>query len=375
MKILYIILLGFFTLLFNPQKSLSQKQVTDSIETDVEFKDMSIAVYPAIGYTPETSVQLGVIGFLVMKDEEKSAAEFYRPTSISPYFLYTLNNQIMTAIDLDVYFTNGLSLNSKVRYYNYPDYFYGIGNDNLLENEEMYTNKYVRMDGRLLKPFTDKLFAGINFNIQYNNLSKFEEGNLLAVNEYTGEEGGWSNGLGLSALFDSRNSTLYPSSGSLVSFGFIAFSKVFGSDYAYTSFEFDARKFWKISSEKNIIGWQGYFNFTSGNDIPFYNLNKIGGDEKLRGIENANLYIDRQAWYTQVEFRRDLFWRLGAVVFAGVGDVANKISGFSADETKYVVGIGGRFQALKDEKFNIRLDAGIGKDGQSAFYLSVREAF
>ena len=33
------------------------------------------------------------------------------------------------------------------------------------------------------------------------------------------------------------------------------------------------------------------------------------------------------------------------------------------------------FQALKDERFNIRLDLGFTDNGQSAVYLSVREAF
>ena len=77
----------------------------------------------------------------------------------------------------------------------------------------------------------------------------------------------------------------------------------------------------------------------------------------------------------QAEYRRTLFWRLGGVAFAGFGDVAPGLGKFQFDELKYVVGLGGRFQAMKDEKLNVRLDAGISQGGQYAFYLSVKEAF
>ncbi|NJN26731.1 MAG: hypothetical protein HC819_12535 [Cyclobacteriaceae bacterium] len=85
--------------------------------------------------------------------------------------------------------------------------------------------------------------------------------------------------------------------------------------------------------------------------------------------------MDKQSFWMQAEFRRDLFWRFGGVAFAGIGDVAPEIDQFVFDEMKYVVGLGGRFQALKDEKLNARLDVGFGRGGQHAVYLSIKEAF
>ena len=38
-------------------------------------------------------------------------------------------------------------------------------------------------------------------------------------------------------------------------------------------------------------------------------------------------------------------------------------------------GIGGRFQALKEQSLNIRLDLGFTNNGQSAIYFSIKEAF
>lgn len=368
---------AFFVAVFvllTRQIAFSQEAKKDSIVSNPE-KKTHFAAYPALYYSPETKLGFGFIGFLVIKDPEKVDSRYYRPTSISPYFLYTLNNQILTAFDIDYYFGNGMNLNTKLRYYNFPDFFYGIGNDNDPEVKELYTNEYSRLEGRLLKPINEKWFAGIRYYFQYNGLYDFEEGERLESEDFIGEEGGWSNGLGLSFLKDTRNSTLYPTEGWMSRLEATFFNKIFGSAYSYANYLIDLRKYWSIKNEKNVLAWQAYFNLSSGKDIPFYNLPRIGGDEKLRGITNASLYIDRQAWYTQVEYRRDLFWRFGGVVFAGFGDVAENISDFTISELKYVVGVGGRFQALKHEKFNVRLDIGMARYGRSAFYLSVREAF
>lgn len=123
------------------------------------------------------------------------------------------------------------------------------------------------------------------------------------------------------------------------------------------------------------MAFQAAINFTSGDNIPFYKLQKVGGDKRLRGIENSRLYLDKQSFWMQAEYRRKLFWRFGGTAFVGFGDVAPGLGKFNFGELKYVAGLGGRFQAMKDEQLNIRLDAGIGRGGQYAFYLSVKEAF
>ena len=137
----------------------------------------------------------------------------------------------------------------------------------------------------------------------------------------------------------------------------------------------DYRKYMKLLSKKNILALQFRANFTSGSNIPFYKLPKLGGDDRMRGLSHKNLYIDRQSYFLQAEVRQELFWRFGGVLFAGMGDVASGVGDFSWNNNRFIYGLGGRFQALKDEKMNIRLDIGFTDNGQSAFYLSVREAF
>ena len=364
---LFILFTVFLLFLFS-KKVKAQGDSTKS-------KKVNFSIYPVLGYQPETSFAFGVISFFVYDIAGEDNDQFYRPSTISPYFLYTLNKQILLAIDFDSYFKKGYYLDIKPRYYNYPDFFFGIGNDNNVEDGETYTNEFIRLDGRFMKFINHSWSVGLRFDYQNNKLYDFEEDGELISGEIFGTEGGLNSGFGPSVQIDTRDNILYPSKGIFAQAEIAFYSDIFGGDFNYTSFLIDLRKYISIKNEKNIMAFQAAANFSSGDNIPFYKLQKVGGDKRLRGIENSRLYLDKQSFWMQAEYRRTLFWRLGGVAFAGFGDVAPGLNEFRFNELKYVVGLGGRFQAMKDEKLNIRLDAGISREGQYAFYLSVKEAF
>lgn len=341
----------------------------------IPSKQVNFSIYPVFGYQPETNFAFGIISFIVYDNNGHEKSAYYRPSTISPYFLYTLNNQMLVAIDFELFFKNGIYLDIKPRYYNYPDFYYGIGNDNDKEQEEIYTNEFIRLDGRLMKFLNKKWSAGLRFDIQSNSLYDFDADGQLIDGEVFGTEGGLNVALGPTVQIDTRDNILYPSTGIYARAEINVFSESLAGDFNYVNYLLDFRKYVSVKNEKNILAFQAVSNFTSGSKVPFYKLQKVGGDSRLRGIENANLYLDKQSFWMQAEYRRKLFWRLGGVAFAGFGDVAPSLGNYRFDELKYVVGLGGRFQALKHEKLNLRLDAGIGRGGQYAFYLSVKEAF
>lgn len=338
-------------------------------------KTTSLAFYPAPASSPETGFMMGVISFLVIKDKKSEGNGLYRPTSISPYFLYTAKKQVLTALDVDAYFKNGLNVNGIIRYFNFPDFYYGIGNQTDPDVKELYTDRFFRLSGRVMKPRGKNLFIGLLYDLQHNDIRGVAENSELNSSKVTGLYGGANMGIGPGLLRDSRNSTLYPTDGSFLNLGITVFNEAFTGAYNYTSFLVDYRKYMELLGPKNILALQFRANFTSGDDIPFYKLSKLGGDDRLRGIAHKNLYMDRQSYFLQAEVRQDLFWRFGGVLFAGMGDVAPTVGDFSFSDTRFVVGAGGRFQALKHEKMNIRLDIGFTDNGQASFYMSVREAF
>ncbi|WP_420581771.1 BamA/TamA family outer membrane protein [Reichenbachiella sp.] len=352
-----------------------QAQVQDSVREDsVQEKRIKFAIYPALGYSPETKVNIGAIAFFVFNTKSKNP-DFHRPSSITPYVVFTTNKQVLIKSDFDLFFGNGMNLNFDARVFDFPDNYYGIGSETVPEIVEQYTDRYIALSGSLVKPVTPQWFGGIRFDFQYNNIDNLVDSGLLATDQPVGIDGGRNMGVGPAFRNDTRNSTLWPTHGRFINANATFYGKALGGEYSYTSFLLDYRQYFRLFGPKSVLAIQFRANMTAGSDIPFYKLNKMGGSGRLRGIEHRNLYRDKQVMYFQVEARQELFWRFGGVIFAGAGEVFDKFGDFGTDKIRVVYGLGGRFRALKDEKMNFRMDLGFTDNGQYAFYLSVREAF
>lgn len=349
---------------------LLSTHITLAQESDSTDSKQSLAIFPAVSYAPETSVALGAVAIWVMKTDNVKG--FQRQSTLSPYFLYTFRNQVISAINHNYYTRKGDNLVGSTRFLKYPDFYFGVGNDNDPDVSELYTNVFFRTEGQYLKQLNEKTFLGVAYDLHFTSIKDIVPVGLLETDSPNGVTGGSLLGIGPSFRFDSRNNVLYPSNGYLVSLQSIA---VYVGDYAYTNHVADFRKYLQLGNENNILALQFRANFTSGSDIPFFKLPQLSGDDRLRGFTNASLYRDRQLMFSQAEYRRPLFWRLGFVAFAGLGDVAHKIGDFNASDLKYVVGMGGRFALIPERKLNLRLDLGYGKGGQTGIYIGISEAF
>ncbi len=363
-----------FGLLFSiPRIDFASVNANDSIVTHNE-KKVKIAGYPAGGYSPETSLEFGALGVVLINPSPSDAGSVARPTTITPYFQFTLKNQFLSAIKSDAYIHNMYYFNANLRYFNYPDLYFGIGNDVSGESEK-YTDKFVKFEGRFSRIIARHNFIGLAMHLEYDKLTSFKPGGLLESGTINGSEGGKLFGLGPYYKFDSRNNVLYPTHGLYLETALLFYPHKILNDYSFSNYFFDARYFTTVFSKKDILALQAWFNSTGGNNVPFYVLPRLGGDSRLRGIKHENLYRDRNAYYLQMEGRRDLFWRIGGVLFAGLGGVNSTLSEFQFKDLKFVYGIGGRFRPFKNERLNLRLDIGKGPGSQYALYLGIGEAF
>ena len=86
-------------------------------------------------------------------------------------------------------------------------------------------------------------------------------------------------------------------------------------------------------------------------------------------------YRDNVYSMLQLEYRQYFWWKFGFVAFAGMGDVAHELLSFKLKNFKYSYGLGLRFLFNKEEKVNLRMDIGIGQDGNSGIYFGIEEAF
>jgi hypothetical protein len=77
---------------------------------------------------------------------------------------------------------------------------------------------------------------------------------------------------------------------------------------------------------------------------------------------------------TQLEYRRELVWRFGMVVFGGLGEVAPSVSQFRFDNILPAIGGGVRFKLSRKYNVNFRADIAQGKNGHT-FSMGIGEAF
>lgn len=335
-------------------------------------KDVSWRVFPAFGSQPETGFVFGLVGAITLSPTDTTAKEFDRPSSFTPAAILSVRNQFLVEFNIDYFLNSGANLNITPLYSLFPDRYFGIGNDNDPDNFENYTNQFWQLEGQLSVPITNKLFWGIYTDIQQSNLKEIEAGGELATGTILGSDGGFQAGFGPAFRLDTRDNAIYPSKGYFINLRTLV---TFLGDFSYTNHRVDLRRYFSIRDDRDVVAVQVNAFFTSGSDIPFYKLPQLGGSTRLRGITNASVYRDRQLMYAQAEYRKHLFWKVGMVAFAGVGDVADKASEFTFSDFKYIGGGGFRFQLFKEQKLNIRVDYGLASGGQSAFYISLRESF
>ena len=177
--------------------------------------------------------------------------------------------------------------------------------------------------------------------------------------------------LGVIAQRDTRDSPFYPRAGSLADLQFRLFHPDLGSTAEYQVLPLSYNHYLSLG-QRDVLALRASLRTTFG-DVPFYGQSYFGSSADLRGYVIGTVYDDSLG-AVQAEYRRELFWRLGAVAFAGVGAVASDVSDLFEADALPSGGFGLRFLLEKKNHINLRVDFAWG-DGQEAIYFGVGEAF
>lgn len=177
-------------------------------------------------------------------------------------------------------------------------------------------------------------------------------------------------GLGPAAEYDTRNSEYGPTKGLYAQAQWLWNGDTLGSDFDYSKFTGAVNGYHGLGN--GVLAWRGSL-CAAGDGAPFYDLCMYGQQNDLRGYESGQ-YRDKATWAAQAEYRHPLFWRFGAVAFAGVGGVAPGIDDLDDSTVLPAAGVGLRFAASRKYGVNMSLDAAWGKDS-SAVYFYIGEAF
>ncbi|MGE5340560.1 MAG: BamA/TamA family outer membrane protein [Candidatus Omnitrophota bacterium] len=325
---------------------------------------------PLVYYSPETRIAFGAAGTYIIRfsgTDDKT-----RPSSIAPIVIYTQEKQFKSEIKTDIYTRrNAYHFFMDLKGENYPDKFFGIGNDTLTENEESYTSKNLEMSLGFLRNVGNGYNLGLEYAFSNWTISQKKDGGLLDSGHYLGSDSGKLSGIGFIANQDTRDNIYFPMKGNFLEVKGRVYAKALGSRYGFSVLSLDLRKYVTVLTT-HVFAVQALIKTQSG-DVPFTELAKMGGANVMRGYFYGK-YRDKSMVVIQTEYRMPLVWRFGVVAFAGIGDVAGQLNQIDFLKLKASYGLGLRLLFDKKEKIQVRLDYGFGKK-TSGFYASIFEAF
>ena len=330
-------------------------------------------ILPLIYYTPDIRWAGGVAGIYYFKLPAKKASE--KETRVSNIqFLtdYTQNKQLDVWGQWNIFTRNeDYLLKGEFRYRDFPDRFYGIGNNSNINQVEKYEYSLLSFKSLFLKQVKPALFLGFDYHLEKQFGFKYTPQASLESGQIAGSRGGVQSAVGLVSLYDNRDNVINAYKGNLFELSSYFYLPAIGSTYRFTYINSLYQKYWQIKP-KHIIALQARGRYGFG-EVPFLDLSTLGNDDLLRGYPK-NRFRDINFIGSQLEYRFPLFWRLGMVAFVGAGDVYRNTSDLSFQNIKYSLGTGIRFAVNPAERLNLRLDYGLGKDG-GFFYFIVGESF
>lgn len=365
----YLILISLLGFSFH---ALAQRQDQAIIRSDTlnKGKDLKLIGIPVIFSTPETGFGFGGGGQLFLTSEKNVFRS--RKSNILFTGIYTTNSQVVIQALPQIYFGAGdYYLDGVYEFRIYPNKFWGIGNDTPASNEEDYnmTSHKFRVD--FLKRLPPSLNFGLRFNLENHEVTEVAEGGLLASGDVLGSDRAVIVGLGAIFTLDTRDQVEDPHGGYYVNFNAQFSSENFGATHGFNRFITDMRAYRPLG-KKSLIAARFYLENNYG-DVPFQAKAQFGGGDMARGYFKGR-YIDNQMYVLTAEYRWRFLPRLSLAAFALMGEVSDINQDFFK-APHFSAGGGIRFKVLKDQNTLVRLDVGVGEDGNSGFYFGVNQAF
>lgn len=352
---------------------LLNAQIREPLDPDTtDDKSKGIIPVPLLYYTPDTRLAYGAMAVKYFKLRSSKEDTLTRLSYTKLLIDYTQNRQLDVWASWNI-FTSGEKyiIKGEARYRNFPDRFYGVGNRTPREASEFYSYDLITMKVLVLKSFGDRNFAGLDYQItNFYNVKKEPDGQLIE-GQIPGSFGGLNSGFGFVVTRDHRDNVFNSHRGMFLELSSYFYDSWMGSDFRFKNYNFTYNKYYPIK-EHHTVAWQVVANLNFGT-VPFYNLATVGSDEILRGYAK-NRFRDHNFVGGQAEYRFPLFWRLGGVAFAGLGDVFRNPNEVTFRLLKYSYGAGLRLNLNRKENVNVRVDYGFGLNNRG-FYLSIGEAF
>lgn len=334
-----------------------------------ENDDRVFVIYPAGGYSSRTGLEIGIMPVFSWKNQTRDHQEKGHPNTLTASFQTSTKGMVEIRWELEWFPSPVWQIRAKTDFLKVNDRLWLPNVYNHSDDGIEYISKRFGCTTELLYGIGKRLFIGGTFQLFDFSFKAWPDD--FVFENMIGTQGGLLTGAGPVLQFDSRDHILYPRQGNYIRCAAIFNNKLIGGNYRFQNYTMEFSK--SVGVNNKILASQFIWEYSPG-DVPFFMLPKLGGKDRLRGIGHSQRIVGKSVWLIQSELRMHLWWRFGAVAFAGMGQATAKPA-FSFNEVIYSGGAGLRFRILPNDPLNIRIDAGLASHGLKGFFISLKEAF
>lgn len=337
-----------------------------------------LVLLPVIVSDPLLGIGLGAAGMYSFQLGDDPEA---RGSYVSASALVTTNKQIKFALTHDIDVTEDhFVFRGRIWIKLFKEDYWGIGNDTPDSDQRAMAYDSIDYLGRFnVATKFENWFVGPLIRVNFTWGSSLEQ--PYPPPELAGDElqKFIMLGVGLSVVYDSRDSLTNPYHGAYLALELInmpsGFPKWSDPTVGVIIGTIDARAYFKPNPRwDQILAVRVYGDLTWGR-VPFSMLPSPGREEKLRGHLDGRLR-DYDLMGIDVEYRVRWWGPLGSTVFAGMGMMfGNPGDRITWDTMPKSVGFGLRYMVQKADRVNLRLDVGFDFEGTTAVIFECGEAF
>ena len=163
---------------------------------------------------------------------------------------------------------------------------------------------------------------------------------------------------------DSRDMPGYPTIGGVYRLGLATFHDLDGSGQSFRRVDADATQYVPLFHRNWTVALRGRVALSqtaAGNEVPFYLMPTLGGQNTLRGYSDYR-FRDRNAAFVSAEYRWPVFRMMDAALFADAGSVAATAHGLLRERLDRDYGFGVRLHS--ETKSFASIDVANGREGK-----------
>ena len=356
-----------------------------------ETKGRQWAVLPEVGYGPDTSAVGGV------KFTHRNVGGVGVTLDVDATYALQQQQDLKVVVGTPHLLDDRFLTLLRLRYYNDPQQeFFGLGNNDV-GPDPASTHLIEQYEGEFTFGWRPLPRLAIDFNaaikhVRIGHGDEFDNPRrpftLDAFPDLPGVEGGFVNPLGVSLVYTSRDQVLEPTRGWRAILKVAHTNRALQSDFQFTRVDADVGYLHPIWRPGHVLGARLNGGFIAGprSDVPFWELERLGGDDTLRGFFPRR-FLGTQRVLLNLEYFFNIWHvRVGGVVFGEAGRVfisdhqlrdefklnESLISRVVSD-LQYSYGGGLRF-ALS-QALVARIDFGFSDEETALVYLAFGQAF